>query len=626
MSNLPREYKESASDVARRRSLVASLLIILEAKVHRGESVASNQSNPVRVGPTKQNQTSTGRVSGFEVEVWHDGLGEHQVLRDRSPGVLLNKVEALQQRWAEKYAKRVEREDREARRRAGKDAAEEATRESQNALQASRDILSQALSTDIRVDWESLKGHASMTRKPKGTTSIRYGEETGKPLSYIPVSPRKEVRPTYKEPQLTLWDRITGKKEGKEKLARIAFEQAMHGWEQRQQSESERVNGQNSERQQVLDLEQKEWAAEEDKYTSHQDATNAEVDVLQRKYEEWTGSDIQTIEEHAELVLNASKYPDWIEVDFDLGYNGETKTIIVDYRLPREVSMPTIQVVTYVQARDELQQKFISKREQEQLYENVLHQLALRTMRELYATDEVAAFDAIVFNGWIESVNPATGQPSNNCIMSVQARRDEFFALNLESIDPRACYRALKGVSAAKLATLTPIRPILQMGTGDRRFVEARDVAQELSGDSNLATMDWEDFEHLVREIFEKEFVSQGGEVKVTQASRDGGVDAIAFDPDPIRGGKYVIQAKRYTRTVGVDAVRDLFGTVTHEGANRGILVTTSDYGPDSVSFAKDKPLTLINGSQLLSLLEKHGHQARIDLKEARDMRAEGSS
>ena len=206
--------------------------------------------------------------------------------------------------------------------------------------------------------------------------------------------------------------------------------------------------------------------------------------------------------------------------------------------------MPTVRSVTYVQARDELKQGLIPKREQEQLYENMLHQLAIRTMRELYTTDTVEAFEAIVFNGWIESVNPATGQPSNNCIMSVQARRDEFLALNLESIDPRACYRALKGVSAAKLATLTPIRPILQMDTGDRRFVESRDVAQDLSGDSNLATMGWEDFEHLVREIFEKEFVSEGGEVRVTQASRDGGVDAIAFDPDPIRGGKYVIQAK----------------------------------------------------------------------------------
>ena len=60
--------------------------------------------------------------------------------------------------------------------------------------------------------------------------------------------------------------------------------------------------------------------------------------------------------------------------------------------------------------------------------------------------------------------------------------------------------------------------------------------------------MDWDDFEHLVRQLFEREFAaSVGAEVKVTRASRDYGVDAIVFDPDPIRGGKYVIQAKRYT-------------------------------------------------------------------------------
>ncbi len=69
-----------------------------------------------------------------------------------------------------------------------------------------------------------------------------------------------------------------------------------------------------------------------------------------------------------------------------------------------------------------------------------------------------------------------------------------------------------------------------------------------------------EDFENLIRELFEKVFSVNGGEVKITQASRDGGVDAIAFDPDPIRGGKIIIQAKRYTNTVGLSAVRDLYG------------------------------------------------------------------
>jgi len=79
-----------------------------------------------------------------------------------------------------------------------------------------------------------------------------------------------------------------------------------------------------------------------------------------------------------------------------------------------------------------------------------------------------------------------------------------------------------------------------------------------------------------------------------------------------------VIQAKRYTNTVGVSAVRDLYGTVMNEGANKGVLVTTSDYGPDAYAFAAGKPLVLINGANLLHLLEKHGHRARIDLREAR--------
>jgi len=105
----------------------------------------------------------------------------------------------------------------------------------------------------------------------------------------------------------------------------------------------------------------------------------------------------------------------------------------------------------------------------------------------------------------------------------------------------------------------------------------------------------------------------------ITQASRDGGVDAIAFDPDPIRGGKIVIQAKRYTNTVSVSAVRDLYGTVVNEGATKGILVTTADYGRDAYEFAKDKPITLLSGSEL-HLLEQHGHRARIDLVEARKL------
>ena len=157
----------------------------------------------------------------------------------------------------------------------------------------------------------------------------------------------------------------------------------------------------------------------------------------------------------------------------------------------------------------------------------------------------------------------------------------------------------------------------------DAKFITADGVADSLDESVNIAGMDWQDFEQLIRELFEKEFSENGGEVKITQASRDGGVDAIAFDPDPIRGGKIVIQAKRYTNVVGVAFGRDLYGTVINEGASRGILVTTAEYGPDAYEFAKDKPITLLDGSNLLHLLYKHGHKAKIDLKEAKKLLGE---
>ena len=191
-------------------------------------------------------------------------------------------------------------------------------------------------------------------------------------------------------------------------------------------------------------------------------------------------------------------------------------------------------------------------------------------------------------------------------------------AINLERVEPKACFTLLKGVGSSKLHGLTPIAPIININTEDKRFVSSYEVASMLDESVNLAAIDWQDFENLIREVFEKEFSSSGGEVKITQASRDGGVDAVAFDPDPIRGGKIVIQAKRYTNVVGVSAVRDLYGTTMNEGATKGILVTTANYGPDAYEFAKGKPLTLLNGGNLLHLLEKHGHKAKIDLKEAK--------
>lgn len=44
----------------------------------------------------------------------------------------------------------------------------------------------------------------------------------------------------------------------------------------------------------------------------------------------------------------------------------------------------------------------------------------------------------------------------------------------------------------------------------------------------------------------------------------------------------------------------------------QGLLVTTSGYGPEAFDFAKDKPIELLDGGQLLYLLDQCGVNARI--------------
>ena len=362
------------------------------------------------------------------------------------------------------------------------------------------------------------------------------------------------------------------------------------------------------------------WQRSKQTFYAEQAAANAAVDSLRSRY---LANDESSLKAYFDEVLAHSVYPDCFPREHLLEYIASTKTLVLDYELPNLSAFPSVKEVKFVASRSELQEIPLSDAWIKKTYDEVLYQISLRTLHELFKYDETDALRSVVFNGWVRSIDRATGSEVHACVMSLEAGKDEFLAINLRQVDPKLCFKKLKGVSASKLIELSPVKPLVVLNREDKRFVEGYAVADAIDERTNLAAMDWLDFENLIREVFEKEFSKGGGEVKITQASRDGGVDAIAFDPDPIRGGKIVIQAKRYTNTVGVSAVRDLYGTVHNEGANKGILVTTSDYGPDAYAFAKDKPLTLLSGGELLYLLAQHGHSAKIDIPEAKRIAAE---
>jgi restriction system protein len=228
----------------------------------------------------------------------------------------------------------------------------------------------------------------------------------------------------------------------------------------------------------------------------------------------------------------------------------------------------------------------------------------------MFRTDRADHVESVVFNGHVDTIDPRTGQPTHPCLITLRTTRDLFDSLDLARVEPGACLQGLNASISRNPAELAPVRPVLEFSMVDPRFVESTDVLSSIDQRPNLMELTPGEFETLITNLFEK----MGLETRLTQASRDGGVDCVAYDPRPILGGKVVIQAKRYKNTVGVSAVRDLFGTMQNEGASKGILVTTSGYGKASFEFAQNKPLELLGGSNLLYLLEEHaGITAKIE-------------
>jgi restriction system protein len=338
------------------------------------------------------------------------------------------------------------------------------------------------------------------------------------------------------------------------------------------------------------------------------EAQNAEIDNFQR---ELTAGSPAAIVDYFTMVLASSNYPHGFPQHAKLAYVPESKQLVIEYDLPSFEVIPEIGSYKYMKTKDEVTQTVRPLAQRKTLYSSVVAQVTLRSLHELFKSDRMGHVDIIVFNGYVASIDKGTGRPIRPCLITVRTSRDTFTQLNLSKVDPLACLNVLNASISKSPTELAPVRPVLEFNMVDPRFIEETDVLSGLDQRPNLMDLTPLEFESLISNLFQK----MGLETRLTQASRDGGVDCVAYDPRPIFGGKVVIQAKRYKHTVGVNAVRDLFGTMQNEGASKGILVTTSGYGKATFEFAEGKPLELLSGSHLLYLLAEHaGIEARIEI------------
>jgi restriction system protein len=335
---------------------------------------------------------------------------------------------------------------------------------------------------------------------------------------------------------------------------------------------------------------------------------NAHIDRLAAGFRD---HDRFAVSEYVQMALDRSPYPSGFPEERHAGYVPESALLAVEWFLPIMEIIPADKSFRHIKARKVVEATARPATEIHRLYLSVISQVALRTLREVFTVTPEDMISTVVFNGLVNTIDPRTGIAVQPHFITLRATREQFAPLILDQ--PK--FSPVQCVQKYFFADISPhpeeliaVDPVMPFSMADPRIIEPIDVLSTIDQRPNLLELKPAAFEAFIQNLFTKE----GLDVKLFRPGGDGGIDCMAYDPDPIRGGKIAIQAKLYTRTVAPTHVRDLWGTVQHEGALKGIMVTTSGFGPDSYKFAAGKPLSLVDGTGLLALCQKHGIPARI--------------
>ncbi|WP_455432581.1 restriction endonuclease [Streptomyces sioyaensis] len=355
----------------------------------------------------------------------------------------------------------------------------------------------------------------------------------------------------------------------------------------------------------------------------------AQLAAYRQQYDQWAAGALQEIRAHnsgieelltglrggdadaaveyfSAALYSSTAWPEGFPRQVAAAYDPSARQLVLDWELPGYDIVPPTRSVRYMPTADQEKETARPAAQCRALYRDVLAQSVLLVLRDLFAADTYGTLDSVALNGFVDDVDPATGRPAQLYLATVMAPRSAFDLLHLEQVSAVECLtEGLRGQLSARPDQRTAVRPgrlPSDVGGGDAVVTHGTD------GEPDLCEMDPIAFENLIAELFR----AMGMQAVTTQRSGDGGVDVDALDPDPVRGGKIVVQVKRYRHTVPPTAVRDLYGTVQSAGANKGVLVTTSRFGPGAHTFANGKPLGLIAGPELVDLLGRYGLRGRL--------------
>lgn len=182
---------------------------------------------------------------------------------------------------------------------------------------------------------------------------------------------------------------------------------------------------------------------------------NAEIDEFESTY---LHGHVESIIAYNTMVLERSDYPVDMPQAFRLEYDVATRELVIDYELPDATIIPAAAEVRYVKTKDVFEEKPRKASEIRQRHQKLVAAIALRTVHEIFEADRANHIDFVTFCGFVNTIDPATGQNSRPYIVTMRAGRAEFSAVDLARVDPAVCVRKFAvGVRSQIAAMNTPM-------------------------------------------------------------------------------------------------------------------------------------------------------------------------
>lgn len=210
-------------------------------------------------------------------------------------------------------------------------------------------------------------------------------------------------------------------------------------------------------RQQELEQLTNEYNQEKEQHLLEVESQNTAIDVFIDAYSRGQSDAILA---YCTMVLEWSEYSDIFPQQFQLAYDAENKELFIDYELPPSTIVPVMVDYKHIKTRNEIQGKERKSAEIQQLYTKVITSVCLRSIHEVIEADRKHHLESVVFNGYIEDIDPATGNDTKTYFVTVRVPRSEFEQVTLARVDHQACLKKFNGALSTKSLERLGVKPI----------------------------------------------------------------------------------------------------------------------------------------------------------------------